>query len=226
MAPMDMMTKRGNWKTALVSLFAAAGCATQPNVDDLISGPVVVTKFDPTVDFSTFDTFAVNPTVSLVRDDADGGVLRMDASSAIVDRIIANVSGRGYRLVGASERPSLGFQATVYIQRNLATAAYAGYWWGLPGYAGAPAYWGYPGGAYYTPWTYVTQAYKSGTLIVECVNLRDAQSGSPRLEVVWAAYAHAVTQKLLESLSEDALAAIDQAFLQSPYLQSGEPGSP
>ena len=121
------------------------------------------------------------------------------------------------------------------LQLNAATVESVGAWWGAPGYAGAPSYWGYPTAGYYAPWSYSTVAYKAGTLIIEIVDLRDgvvvgaldasvgppgAEAGaSGGLKVIWAAYAHSVTTSLLGSFGPEALAAIDQAFLQSPYLQ-------
>jgi hypothetical protein len=223
-----------------LGFLALGACAAEPSVDELISEPVVATKFDPQVDFGTFDTFAVHPTVSVVRDVGDGGTLSPDTAAELVDRITTNMSSRGYRLVATSDRPSLGIQATVYLQIGVATASYGGYWWGVPGYAGAPSYWGYPYSQYYAPWSYATAAYKSGTLIVECIDLRDAGTAAPdasvgppgtdagatgRLEVVWSIYAHAVAGSLLSSLSPDALSAIDQGFDQSPYLQRREGSS-
>src|SRR4051812_10852586 len=145
----------------LAELFALVTCATRPNADELTSEPVVATKHDPGVDLASFDTFAVNPTVSVVRDIGDGGTLAPDAAARIVDRISTQMSSRGYRQVAASERPSLGLQATVFIQINVATSVSSGSWWGAPGYVGVPAYWGYPSGAYYAPYSYATTAYKS-----------------------------------------------------------------
>jgi hypothetical protein len=217
-------------------LVMLGACATQPSVDELVSTPVIVTKFDTQVDFGTFDTFAVNPTVSLVRDVGDGGTLAPDKASALVDRITAQMSARGYRLVAVSDRPSLGLQATVNLQFNTATIETAGSWWGAPGYAGVPSFWGFPSAGYFAPWSYSTVAYKAGTLVIEMVDLRDGvvsgaldasvvapagidASVSGGLEVIWAAYAHGVTTTLLSSFGPEALSAVDQAFAQSPYLQ-------
>jgi hypothetical protein len=219
-----------------VSLFVGVGaCATQPSVDELVSTPVVVTKFDTKVDFSTFETFAMNPTVSVVRDIGDGGTLRPETAAAIVDRIAANMTARGYRMVAPADHPSIGLQATVTLQINTVSVASAGSWWGVPGYAGAPTYWGFPAASYYTPWSYSTQAYRAGTLVIEAVDLRDglamvapagsvvgpgAEGGTAGLlEVVWTAYAHGVTTTLLSSFGPQASYAIDQAFAQSPYLR-------
>jgi hypothetical protein len=206
---------------------ALGACATQPDVSELVSIPVVATKFDPSIDFGSFETFAVNPTVSLVRDIGDAstsGTLSPDTASVIVDRVTANMTARGYRLVAVSERPQLGMQLTVFQQLNVTTVASSGFWWSAPGYPSVPSFWGFPTSTYFSPWSYSSQAYKAGTLVIELVDLRDAGSNASsdasgeRLEVAWSAYAHAVTTSLLSSQTEQALAAIDQAFLQSPYL--------
>ncbi len=224
------------------SIVALGACADEPNTDELLSGPIVVTQFDPRVSFGTFTTFAVNPNVSVVRDVGDAGILAPETAATLVESISSNMTARGYELVPVSARPSLGLQATVFLKVNVQTTTAVGNWWGLPGYAGAPAFWGYPGSGYFVPWSYSTQAYRTGTLIIECVDLRDAGAAanfdaghdldasitfqdaavSSHLEIVWAAYAHAVTQQLLSSFSGDALTAIDQAFAQSPYLQRQE----
>jgi hypothetical protein len=219
-----------------------AGCVSRPDVSALIAEPVIATRYDARVDFAAFDTFAVNPTVSVLRDVGDAGRLAPDTTAAVIDRITMNMSARGFRPVDVSDRPDLGLQATVYTQINTVTTGATGSWWGIPGYAGAPAYWGYPGSSYYAPWSYPTNVYKSGTLLIECVDLRagagiagglDASaatlgadggdaSGGGQLEVVWTAYGHGVADELLTSLSPAGLESIDQAFLQSPYLRHRE----
>jgi len=221
---------------AIVAVTLAA-CVSRPNVTDLTSEPVVITRFDPSIQFGSFDTFAVNPSIAVLHDVGDAGTLPPDTTAAVVDRMTSNMSARGYRQVDFAERPSLGLQATVYMQINTATATATGTWWGVPGYAGPPGFWGFPGSSYFASWTYPTNLYKSATLIVELVDLRDGSpfasadasvgppgvdagdAGGGSLEVVWTAYGHGVADELLTSLEAAGLAAIDQAFLQSPYLQ-------
>jgi hypothetical protein len=221
------------------AVMTLAGCVSRPSVDDLTANPAVATRYDTHVDFGSFETFAVNPTISVLRDIGDAGTLSPDNAAALLQRIATNMSARGFRPVDLAERPSLGLQATVYIQINTTTATASGTWWGAPGYAGAPSYWGYPGSSYFAPWSYPTNVYKSGTLIVECVDLRDAagsfaaldasaaasladagEAGAGgKVEVVWTAYMHDLADEILTSLEPAALTAVDQAFLQSPYLQ-------
>jgi hypothetical protein len=219
------------------ALVALGACATKPASDELLSGVVVATKFDTQVNFGSFDTFAVNPTVSVVRDVGDGGILPPVSTMGIVERITSNMSARGYQQVGVSERPNLGLQATVYLQINTATVGFTGFWWGAPGFASTPAFWGFPTAGYFEPWAYGTVAYRSGTLVIEMADLRDVGvpgtldasvgpvpdagdgGAATRLEIVWSAYAHGVTQELLASFGPQTDEAIDQAFIQSPYIQ-------
>src|SRR4051812_3764261 len=100
-------------RSAYLSLGVVA-CAAQLSVDELTSGLVVATKFDSGVDFGSFNSFAVNPTVSLVTGGLEGGTFASETAQGIVQRITSNMSSRGYDLVATSERPSLGLQATVY----------------------------------------------------------------------------------------------------------------
>jgi hypothetical protein len=238
------MVKRAARTLALPAILALGACASRPSVDELASGPIVATKFDTIIDFGSFTTFAVNPTVSLVSDIGDAGTLPAQSGANVVDRITADMETRGYQAVGVSEHPELGMQATVFLNINTATVPSVGAWWLAPGFASAPAFWGDPADSYFVPWSYSTIAYKSGTLVIEAVDLRDAgatnlpdasvvplidggDSGLPAgLEIIWAAYAHAVTQELRSSFGPETQEAIDQAFIQSPYLRRQGTTSP
>ena len=144
------MVRRAIFCLAL-GIVTLGACASEPNTNDLISGPIVVTKFNSRISFGTFTTFAVNPTVSVVRDEGDAGTLRPETAAMIVDSIASHMTARGYEMVSPSARPSLGLQATVFLQVNVQTTEVVGNWWGTPGYAGASAFWGYPGYGYLVP---------------------------------------------------------------------------
>jgi hypothetical protein len=210
-------------------------CASEPSADDRTAGQIIATRFDPSVDFGTFSTFAIDPVVSTTGDASTGGVLDAAGSAVVVNEVISNMQARGYRQTEVSSRPDMGINATVF-SRIKATVTVTGDWWALPGYT-APAFWGYPGGAYYAPWNYESLAFKSTTLIIQIADLRDVLTAdvvgrtraidagiSPdggsaaALDVVWTALLHgyvAVGGTLLPEVP----GAIDQAFVQSPYLQ-------
>jgi uncharacterized protein DUF4136 len=202
-------------------VLVAASCVPEPGADVRTAEPVVVTKFDPQVDFGGFATFATTDAVTLVSPLSDAGTLPTERSEAIIEQIASNLEARGYRRVARTAAPDLGVATTAFLTVSVSTSIYPGSWANTPGYPTTPTFWGYPGGQFYTPWSYSTMAYKSGTLVVELIDLRDAAAradgGAAQLEVVWTAYAHAYVDGLGTPLPS-ALPAIDQAFLQSPYL--------
>ena len=214
-------------------------CGSQPSADDRTAGLIVATRFDPNVDFGALPTFAIDPVVSTTSDASSGGVAGAVGNAVIIDQIVANMQARGYRQIDVASKPDLGVNATVFTRVKAGTTVSAGYWWGLPGYGGTPEFWGVPTGAYYAPWTYESLAFKSTTLIIQIVDLRDAMSASVvgrtrpfdggllpedggitiALDVAWTAILHGYVAEN-GTLIPEAPGAIDQAFVQSPYLQT------
>jgi hypothetical protein len=217
--------------TLLMALLGLWACSETPNIDDRTARQIIATKYDPAVDFGSFSTFAVSPNVALVTDAGEARAISTTDSQAVIDSITRNLRARGYRRVEPAAHPDLGAMATAFIKLKVETVAYPGYWSGTPGYPTPPSYWGYPGGSYAAGYGYSSVAYKSGTLIVELVDLRDAgrtpaldggsalDAGGPRLEVAWAAILHGYVA-LGGSFLPEVPEAIDQAFVQSPYLQA------
>jgi len=213
-------------------------CASEPSANDRTAGQIVATRFDPSVDFGALPTFAINPVVSTTSDATSGGVAGAVENAVIINQIVANMQARGYRQTDVASKPDLGINATVFTRLKAETNVTAGYWWGLPGYGATPTYWGYPSGAYYSPWTYESQAFKSTTLIIQIVDLRDVMSASVvgrthtldagvvpdggitiALDVAWTALLHGYVAAN-GTLLPEAPGAINQAFVQSPYLQA------
>jgi hypothetical protein len=212
-------------------------CASEPSADQRTAAPIIATRVDPNVDFGSFTTFAIDPIVTTTSDATGGGVAGPAATAIIIDSIAANMRARGYQQVDPASSPNLGINATIFTRLKAETNVTAGFWWGLPGYGGTPAFWGVPAGTYYSPWTYESQAFKSTTLIIQIVDLRDPMSVAVvsrthaidagafsdggvgvALDVAWTALLHgfvAADFTLLPAVP----AAIDQAFAQSPYIQ-------
>lgn len=220
-----------------VFLAILPSCAAEPTADQRTAGQIVATRVDPSVEFSSFSTFAIDPVVSTTSDATNGGVAGAVGSTVIVNQIVANMLARGYQQTDVSSRPDMGINATVFTRVKPETNATAGYWWGLPGYGGTPEFWGFPGGVYYAPWTYESLAFKSTTLIIQIVDLRDVMSASVvsqrrafdagilpdgglgvALDVAWTAILHGYVAEN-GTLLPEVPGAIDQAFAQSPYLQ-------
>jgi hypothetical protein len=131
----------------------------------------------------------------------------------------------------------MGISATVFTRVKTETVVTTGYWWGTSGFGATPAFWGFPVGGYYAPWTYESLAFKSTTLIIQIVDLHDVMSAAVvnrthvvdagilpdgglgvALDVAWTALLHGYV--LADgTLVPEIPGAIDQAFAQSPFLQ-------
>jgi hypothetical protein len=239
MQALPSVLRRGYWAAAALVLLA--GCISYPDSSERIDDDIVYTHRADR-NFGLYKTFAVDPVVHLAAVQADGTVepatLDKATSDALVAQVVSNMKARGYEQVASSQKPDVGLTLTAIS--GLASGVVSGaYYWGYYGY-----YWGYPGWGYYYPYQ-ITYAYKTGTLLIDLVDLVNsegkfrqdggiaaADAGTApvpgALPVVWtaAAYKADVDVKNLNDVITVSNAgviraqqAIDQAFKQSPYLQ-------
>jgi hypothetical protein len=216
------------WTT--LGALVLAGCDPYPGADGRFDDDVIATAFDQGVDFTQFKTFAVDPTVHLVRGSSEGGYEKRslpDAQAqAIVQRVVKNMTALGYVQVKNDQDPDLGITLTGIDA--LVSGTVSG-WWGYGGY------WGYGGWGYYYPYSYA-YSYRTGSLVTEMVDLTrmepplaDAGSSevvdaggifdpSEALPVVWNAVAYQVLDRDGVPDVGWAKKSIDQAFEQSPRL--------
>jgi hypothetical protein len=209
-----------------------ATCNAFPDASERLDDDLVFTSAAPNADFKAYQTFAVDPDVHLATVREDGTVesttLERGESDAIVARVATNLEQRGFRRVSPNETPDLGITLTAIS--GLAVGAVTGYWWGTYAW-----YWGFPGWGYYYPYE-VAYAYRTGTLVLETVDLvagrklypggalpdaslPDAGPGSGGLPVVWGMLAYkAFVDDDSSVRTQTVTTAIDQAFIQSPYL--------
>ena len=90
------------------------------------------------------------------------------------------------------------------------------YWWdSYPGYWG-PGYWGNWGYWYY-PYN-IVYSYHVGSLLTEMVDLRGPQGQEKKLTVVWNSFMSGLLTGSNTINTALAVQAIDQSFVQSPYL--------
>lgn len=97
------------------------------------------------------------------------------------------------------------------------------WWWGYPGYNWWYGYWGNWTGAW-NGWYYpypVVYSYSVGSLLVELVNLKAPlpKSADAKLPVLWTAYMTGLLSGSDKVNIELSTRAIEQAFVQSPYLK-------
>lgn len=191
-------------------------CQTEPDSAKLIDQMVVSTNYDPEASFENYTTYAIpTDTIGFISNNSSDTIIVSPESGFprhVLTAIKRNMDDRGYTRVARNEDPDVGVNVMVVNDFNLfQEVVYPGYY-GYPGnyYSG---YYGY-GSYYYYPYVN-TYAYNTGVLIVELVDLKN-RTPDNKVKVVWDAYMGDVYSTIDRAAqSED---AIDQAFVQSPYL--------
>jgi hypothetical protein len=200
----------------LVSIVTFWACHPEPDNKLLIDELVVATNYDPNANFSSYATYAIpTDTIGFISETSNDTIIVAGESSfprPVLNAINNNLNARGYSRVAKNENPDLGINVLVVNDFNVFQQVV------YPNYSGYPGnfYSGYYG---YNSWYYYpyinTYAYNTGVLIIEVVDLKN-KTPDNKVKVVWDAYMGDVYSTL--DLEQQALKAIDQAFIQSPYI--------
>lgn len=209
-------------KLSLLTLLVIAGltwsCQPEPDSAQLIDQMVVSTNFDPEIDFSLFNTYAIpTDTIGFISNNSSDTIIVASKSEfprPVLAAIRNNLDAKGYTRVGRDQNPDIGVNVMVVNDYNVfQELVYPGYYGGYPGSYYYSGYYGY--GSYYS-YPYVnTYAYNTGVLIVEFIDLKN-KTPDNQVKVVWDAYmgdVYSTIDRIKQSTE-----AIDQAFTQSPYL--------
>ena len=198
---------------ALTLAVSACGNDYVPSV--INTGVAVITYRAPEADFGAFSTYAIASKITVVNDTTGTPEYSYQAAPEILAAIERNMAARGYLLVARvdPENPSplpvdadLAMNVSVFVGTDFAYVPCDYWsWWGVPGYSCD------------FPWEWV--AYRVGTLLMELGNLGGRQPGPPPVVPrIWAGAGYSVLTPENAQNVQIAVGAIDQAFLQSPYL--------
>lgn len=199
--------------TAALAVFVLVGCRPEPEAVKLVDEMVVSTNYDKTATFGDYLTYAIpNDTVGFISETSQDTIIVASKSSfprPVLQAINSDLQARGFSKVNRNENPDLGVNVLVVndynvFQNVVYPSSYGGYYGGYYGYN---SWYSYP---------YVqTYAYNTGVLIIEIVDLKNLTPEN-KVRVVWTAYMGDVYSTL--DLEKQAVEAIQQAFIQSPYL--------
>lgn len=188
---------------------------------------LVSTFFKKGVDFKKFQTYTLLDSVMRVTNDGedpDDVDTRFDEQ--ILDDIDRNIKNYGYSEIKQEDVDSTNLPDVVILVSSVSSTNYAyspGYWWGYwgwyPGWGYYPGYgpgWGgyypwYPGGTVYS--------YTTGSIFIEMVDPTDIDVDNRRVNLQWGAGINGLTDDSSQNLSRRIKEAIDQSFMQSPYLK-------
>lgn len=204
---------------SMIALLAAAivSCQKDPSTSDLHKDYLVYTDYDAGTNFSSFGTYYLPDSILLIGGADKTEYWKNTQALEIVDKVAANLNGRGYVRTDDKKLAELGIQLS-YVRRATYFVGYdSPYWWWYYPYYWAPGYWGdwlgwhYPYRVYY--------GYTAGSLLVEMLNLEADRESGKKLPVIWDSFIGGLLSADSEINQQRTLQAIDQAFVQSPYLK-------
>jgi len=188
-------------------------CRKIPDTSGLSNSFVVQTSRDLNVNFGSYKTYYISDTIALRTTDPNDTLWTDNDAKQLVDAVKSNMDARGYTLVTSGHsNPDLGLGLTAVKDLNLGVI-YPGWWWGYWG----GCYWGYCGYPPYYGWGAV-YSIPTGTIILDMIDIKNAAANS-QLDVTW----NSVMSGGLGNTGNDlqlGIEAINQAFDQSPYVQT------
>ena len=200
----------------IICLVVFFACRKIPDTSELSVNFVVQTAKEPGANFSSYKTYYISDTIALKTTNPNDTLWFDDDAKQLAEAVKSNMAARGYTLVTSSHNtPDLGLGLTVIKDLNIGVI-YPGWWWGYWG----GCYWGYCGYPPYYPWygSGVVYTIPTGTIVLDMIDLKNA-AANEKLYVPWGS----VMSGGLGYTSDDiqlGIGAINQAFTQSPYIQT------
>lgn len=210
-----------------VALVGLIGCQKDPSTSGLRSEYLVYTAQDTAADFAAIDTYYIPDSILLIGthavNDTGDRVSKYwkDADAlTLINTVVGEMNARGYTRIldgAARQTADVGFQVSYIEQTTYFTGLSNPYWWWDYPYYWSPGYWGYWSGWYY-PFA-VYYGYTTGSLLVEMVDLKNGDTTTRKLPILWNSYVSGLVHGDDEININRASEALKQAFTQSPYLK-------
>ncbi len=205
--------------SAAVILLAA--CHKEPYPQDSDNEYLVYTSPGKDVNFSQYKTFDIADSLLVIGQGDKPVYSQTQSALALIQAYRTNMEKLGYIYTPSNPDADLGIQVTYIIKTERYVQYYDNpYWWlDYPGYWPA-GYWGSWHGFYYP--RPVVYTYTTNALLADIVNLTSEMSVDKPLEVLWTSYIGGPAGSSYQNDVERMKAAIDQAFVQSPYLKPSQ----
>ena len=200
----------------LIAVFALTSCREDPDLGDLSSDFLVFTNYDCKADFNRFTRYYMPDSVMVIGDTKDPEYWTGSKAADILKAYEDNMQACGYVRTDDKSEADVGLQIS-YVQSVAYFVDYRNpYWWNeYPGYW-LPGYWG-DWGYWYYPYP-VVYSYSVGSLLTEMVDLSTSPSADRKLTVVWNSFLSGLLSGSDAFNMELTVRAINQSFVQSPYL--------
>lgn len=196
----------------------AVACHKEPYPQDSDAEYLVYTEPAKDVNFADFQTFDIADSLLVIGQSKNPEYSQSNNALALIQAYRTNMEKLGYIYTPSDPDVDLGIQLTYIIKTERYVQYYDNdpYWWlDYPGYWPS-GYWGNWTGWYY-PYP-VTYTYTTNALITDIVDLSVETREAKPLEIVWSCYIGGPAGYSIQNDVDRMKNAIDQAFVQSPYL--------
>ncbi len=175
--------------------------------DEAVDYTTVLTLFDDSADFGTFQTFEIADDRGIIEIPDDDTDVTHAYDAAFYARIRSNMTARGYTEVDVPNTADLVIFAAVTTSDYIVSSCY--YWWDYYCW-----YYCYPGAGWCYP-SYAT-SYTAGTVVAFMVDRASYDSGANSAPLVWVASFGSI----ISGNAAEVVGKVDDAFAQSPYISA------
>lgn len=202
--------------SAAVLLLAA--CQKEPYPQNGDNEYLVYTSPGKGVDFTKYQTFDIADSLLIIGQTDKPVYSQSQSALELIQAYRTNMENAGYIYTPSNPDADLGVQLTYVVKTERYVQYYDNpYWWlDFPGYWPA-GYWGNWTGFYYP--RPVTYTYTTNALLTDIVDLTDEVEEGKPLEILWTSYIGGPAGSTLQGDIKRMTNAINQAFVQSPYLK-------
>lgn len=204
--------KRVSTMMLIAASIMFASCQKDPDTDKLDNNYLVYTNYDADTDFTGIGTFHVIDSILIIGDSEKPEYWKNSNSEKIVNAYSDRLEACGYTPVPSAEESDVILQLSYINTTYYFTSFGPGPWWNS-----YPGYWNWGGWGWYYPYTF-NYSYSTGSIISELVDTKAPNPQNDKLKVIWNSYICGLLNGNNLSLSRT-MEAIDQAFMQSPYLK-------
>lgn len=192
---------------------------------------LVITQYDDQFDFSNNKQYFMDDSINHIVDEGKEDEVDRSYDDEILARIASNLADAGYtRITGDMEDSLLIGESDVLVSVVATSNEYSGigyipggggYWGWYPGWGWGggyyPGYPWYPGYGWGYPYTY---SYSTGSLFIEMANLKGVDAVEAEIPIAWQSSINGLLSGDDANMKMRIDRAIDQSFIQSPYLSN------
>lgn len=199
----------------LLLMFFVDSCKKDP-LNNLTNeeSRIYITNYDTTASYSSYATFSVTDSVTIVQDNQFAGRSYDAFDVNIINAMTQAMTQRGYQPVSKSANPDLAINISRVYSSSTVLFSYA-YYWGYYGSYYDPYYWGYPGYGYYDPYAVGAYSVNTGGLEIDLLDLKNASANGKKLVGIWTGLARG--EQVFNP--NNASGEVTAMFSQSAYLK-------